>query len=333
MNPSTALARVLIDELVRGGVREVVLAPGRAPRPSRMPSSRPSAKVACACTCGWTSAPQGSWLWGSPRALAHRCPSSRRPGQRSPTCTRRCSRRTTPECHSSCSRPTGPRSCGGPGPTRRRCNRGSSARRSAGRWTCRHPSSSSQWGPSTARRCAGPSRPPSAPPSEVRARAPAVRCTSTWRSVTRSHPSRTARESSIRAGPTGVPGSGSHCRAGTPTSRCRPAPRTLVVLGDLASSPVRSSQVVEWAQGRGFPVITEPMGDHDRSQVVPHGPLLLADPDWVAAHLPDRVVIAGRVTLSRAVGSLLRSAASRSTSIPPVPSGPTPGTWSRGWVS
>ena len=28
MNPSTAMARVLVDELVSGGVTEVVLAPG-----------------------------------------------------------------------------------------------------------------------------------------------------------------------------------------------------------------------------------------------------------------------------------------------------------------
>ena len=33
MNPSTALASVLIDELVRGGVREVVLAPGSRSAP------------------------------------------------------------------------------------------------------------------------------------------------------------------------------------------------------------------------------------------------------------------------------------------------------------
>ena len=33
MNPSTALARVLVDELVRGGVREAVLAPGSRSAP------------------------------------------------------------------------------------------------------------------------------------------------------------------------------------------------------------------------------------------------------------------------------------------------------------
>ena len=33
MNPATALATVLVDELVRGGVREVVLAPGSRSAP------------------------------------------------------------------------------------------------------------------------------------------------------------------------------------------------------------------------------------------------------------------------------------------------------------
>ncbi|KGN33885.1 2-succinyl-6-hydroxy-2,4-cyclohexadiene-1-carboxylate synthase [Knoellia sinensis KCTC 19936] len=84
-------------------------------------------------------------------------------------------------------------------------------------------------------------------------------------------------------------------------------PRTLVVVGDLTFSSVRSSQVVAWARAQGFPVIAEPVGDHDRSLVIPHGPLLLTDREWVGAHLPDRIVVAGRVTLSRAVGGLLRA--------------------------
>ena len=33
MNPSTALATVLVDELVRGGVREAVLCPGSRTAP------------------------------------------------------------------------------------------------------------------------------------------------------------------------------------------------------------------------------------------------------------------------------------------------------------
>ena len=42
MNPSTAIAQVLIDEMVRGGVREAVLSPGSRSAPfaaGSMPST------------------------------------------------------------------------------------------------------------------------------------------------------------------------------------------------------------------------------------------------------------------------------------------------------
>ncbi|MFW5472528.1 2-succinyl-5-enolpyruvyl-6-hydroxy-3-cyclohexene-1-carboxylic-acid synthase [Knoellia sp. CPCC 206450] len=83
-------------------------------------------------------------------------------------------------------------------------------------------------------------------------------------------------------------------------------PRTLVVLGDLGAA-IPSQQVLEWAGRHGYPVIAEPFGDHDRSTTVPHGPLLLTDPDWLSNHRPERVLVAGRVTLSRAVAALLRT--------------------------
>ncbi|GGB74906.1 hypothetical protein N798_10105 [Knoellia flava TL1] len=87
----------------------------------------------------------------------------------------------------------------------------------------------------------------------------------------------------------------------------RDVPRTLVVLGDLSPSPVTSAQVVSWAASQSFPIIAEPFGDHVRDGVVPHGPLLLTDGDWLTEHLPDRVLVVGRMTLSRAVAGLLRN--------------------------
>ncbi|MFC7489921.1 MULTISPECIES: 2-succinyl-5-enolpyruvyl-6-hydroxy-3-cyclohexene-1-carboxylic-acid synthase [unclassified Knoellia] len=84
-------------------------------------------------------------------------------------------------------------------------------------------------------------------------------------------------------------------------------PRTLVVLGELATSSLTSRSVVEWADRHGYPVIAEPFGDHDRSTLMPHGPLLLTEPDWLAQKLPERVLVVGRVTLSRAVATLLRT--------------------------
>jgi len=87
-----------------------------------------------------------------------------------------------------------------------------------------------------------------------------------------------------------------------------PVPRTLVLLGDLPD-PAMAVQVVEVARVTGWPVVAEPFGAHDRSALIPHGPLLLMAADWLERHLPDRVLVVGRLTLSRAVGDLLRNPA------------------------
>ncbi|XVX21041.1 2-succinyl-5-enolpyruvyl-6-hydroxy-3-cyclohexene-1-carboxylic-acid synthase [Actinomycetota bacterium] len=82
-------------------------------------------------------------------------------------------------------------------------------------------------------------------------------------------------------------------------------PRTLMVLGDLPD--IHSSDAaVEWARSQGWPVVAEPFGHYDRSAVVPHGPLLLTATEWLDANTPDRVVTVGRVTLARPVANLLR---------------------------
>jgi 2-succinyl-5-enolpyruvyl-6-hydroxy-3-cyclohexene-1-carboxylate synthase len=85
-------------------------------------------------------------------------------------------------------------------------------------------------------------------------------------------------------------------------------PRTLVVLGDLPD-PAMAAQVSALARASGWPLIAEPFGAHDRTAAVPHGPLLLTAGQWLAAHRPDRVLVVGRVTLSRPVGDLLRDPA------------------------
>jgi len=100
-------------------------------------------------------------------------------------------------------------------------------------------------------------------------------------------------------------------------------PRTLVVLGDLAD-PAMTVDVMTLARVSGWPVIAEPFGVHewlaqDRSAhdhsahnygaPIPHGPLLLTAGQWLGRHLPERVLLVGRVTLSRPVGDLLRNPA------------------------
>lgn len=85
-------------------------------------------------------------------------------------------------------------------------------------------------------------------------------------------------------------------------------PRTLVLLGDLPE-PDMAVEVMALAAATGWPVIAEPFGSHERAAVVPHGPLLLTAGDWLEGHLPERVLVIGRITLSRAVAALLRNPA------------------------
>ncbi len=81
--------------------------------------------------------------------------------------------------------------------------------------------------------------------------------------------------------------------------------RTLVVVGDLPG-PDDAARAVAWATRRGWPVLAEPFGAPDRNRVLPHGPLLLTAADWLRRHRPDRVVTVGRVTLARPVAALTR---------------------------
>ena len=84
-------------------------------------------------------------------------------------------------------------------------------------------------------------------------------------------------------------------------------PRTLVVVGDLpGASAAWGARAADLARSRGWPVVAEPSGGAARAGAVPHGPLLLGCADWVARHRPDRVLAVGRVTLARPVAALLR---------------------------
>lgn len=120
-----------------------------------------------------------------------------------------------------------------------------------------------------------------------------------------------------------------------------PQPRTLVLLGDLSGAWGQHAlgadltsayrQVLTWARRAGYPVIAEPFGPRDlpsdpadptepgdpgklvvsgeqaESVVLPHGGLLALAPDLVADLAPQRIIVAGRLTLSRQVAALLRA--------------------------
>ena len=81
--------------------------------------------------------------------------------------------------------------------------------------------------------------------------------------------------------------------------------RTVVVLGDLAS-PTQADRALSLARQRGWPVVAEPSsGAGPLREVLLVPELLLAAPGWVPAHRPDRVLVVGRPTLSRSVGRLI----------------------------
>jgi 2-succinyl-5-enolpyruvyl-6-hydroxy-3-cyclohexene-1-carboxylate synthase len=82
-------------------------------------------------------------------------------------------------------------------------------------------------------------------------------------------------------------------------------PRTLVVVGDLPD-PAQFDRVLTWARSHGWPVVAEPFGTHPRVDATAHAPLVLSSEEWLAAHLPERVMTVGRLTLSRPVAALLR---------------------------
>ena len=84
--------------------------------------------------------------------------------------------------------------------------------------------------------------------------------------------------------------------------------RTVVVLGDGPPGAAAAAQAL--ARARGWPVIAEPSsGAAPTREVLLVPELLLGAQDWVAAHRPDRVLVVGRPTLSRAVGRLAAGSA------------------------
>ncbi|MEX2290755.1 MAG: 2-succinyl-5-enolpyruvyl-6-hydroxy-3-cyclohexene-1-carboxylic-acid synthase [Mycobacteriales bacterium] len=83
-------------------------------------------------------------------------------------------------------------------------------------------------------------------------------------------------------------------------------PRTVVVLGDCSRE--LTAAALRLAAARGFPVVAEPSSGAVSDEVVPAAELVLAADGWLAAHPPDRVLVVGRPTLSRVVARLTGAA-------------------------
>jgi 2-succinyl-5-enolpyruvyl-6-hydroxy-3-cyclohexene-1-carboxylate synthase len=91
--------------------------------------------------------------------------------------------------------------------------------------------------------------------------------------------------------------------AGTAPVRDDLPARTVVVIGDCAAEPADAA--LELAAARGFPVVAEPSSSAWSAQVVHAAELVLAAPGWLEAQRPERVLVVGRPTLSRVVARLV----------------------------
>ena len=131
--------------------------------------------------------------------------------------------------------------------------------------------------------------------------------------------------------------------------RSEPAPvpddlpaRTVVVIGDCTAD--LASAALHLAEVRGFPVVAEPSSS---AIGIPAAELVLSTP-WLDRHRPDRVLVVGRPTLSRVVARLVGTApadvvatagewadparrATRVLAAVPAPDGTTDPTWLESW--
>lgn len=86
--------------------------------------------------------------------------------------------------------------------------------------------------------------------------------------------------------------------------------RTLVVVGDVLPAMGRAAAAL--ADSCRWPVVAEPSSAAwGADEVLRGGSLLLGVPGWLATHRPERVLVVGRPTLSRSVSALLADPAVR----------------------
>ncbi len=84
--------------------------------------------------------------------------------------------------------------------------------------------------------------------------------------------------------------------------------RGIVVVGDVADVE-SSDSAVALAEACGWPLISEPSGNaRSGDTALAHGPLLLADPAFYADHRPEIVVCVGTPGLSRSIMRMVREA-------------------------
>jgi 2-succinyl-5-enolpyruvyl-6-hydroxy-3-cyclohexene-1-carboxylate synthase len=94
--------------------------------------------------------------------------------------------------------------------------------------------------------------------------------------------------------------------------------RTLLVVGDCP--PALGRAAAELADACHWPVVAEPSsGAWGADGVVRAGALVLGAPHWLETHRPDRVLVVGRPTLARPVSALLADPAVRVEAVAAAP--------------
>ncbi|MGL4173927.1 MAG: 2-succinyl-5-enolpyruvyl-6-hydroxy-3-cyclohexene-1-carboxylic-acid synthase [Actinomycetota bacterium] len=83
--------------------------------------------------------------------------------------------------------------------------------------------------------------------------------------------------------------------------------RTIMVVGDVPGGPIDwGIAAARLARRQGWPVVAEPSSGGAWQASIPHGALILGAPEWLSQHQPRRVLVVGRVTLSRTVSAVLK---------------------------
>ena len=280
MNPSSALATVLVDELVRGGVREAVLCPGSRSRAAglRAAGGRPAGRLRLHVRVDERSAGFLALglakLTGDPvpvvttsgTAVANLHPAVLEAGHAG-----------VPLVVLSADRPPELRGTGANQTTDQTGFFGAAVR-----WSheleapARRPGLNGSWRSVVAR---GLCRGAGGPDRRRRARA---------RQRAAARPARATPDPAGEPGwpddLQGRPGGKAWVQVPRPSAATgagiTAAPRTLVVVGDLPRAGM-AAEAVELARAAGWPVVAEPFGRYDRTAVVPHGPLLLGARSWL----------------------------------------------------
>ena len=307
MNPSTALATVLVDELVRGGVREAVLCPGsrsaplayalqEADRRGRLRLHvRVDERSAGFLALGLAKAPRRPVpvVTTSGTAVANLHPAVLEAGHAG-----------VPLLVLSADRPPELRGTGANqtidqaglfgaavrwshelGAPERRAGQNGSWRVAGLPRACR-----GARGPDRRRRAGAPQR---AAARAAGARRPTG---AGWPDVAR----RARRRDALGAT---VPAARQPARRSAGVTW---APRTLVVVGDLPRRGMAAARSRS-PRAAGWPVVAEPLRAlGPRGRRARTAPLLLGAGAWLDAHRPERVLVVGRATLARPVAALLR---------------------------